>query len=117
MPSSNLTESVNSFPPEFCAHRILPSLISALQFGGASAATILPLCLQFGKNLTDEQYTEVLIAPIVQLYHSPDRGTRMTLLDHLPEYADKLDKKTVDSKIFPQLVLPLFLFFGTHSDT
>jgi SCY1-like protein 1 len=28
----------------------------------------------------------------------------MALLDNLPEYADKLDKKTVDGKIFPHLV-------------
>lgn len=28
----------------------------------------------------------------------------MALLDHLPEYADKLDKKTVVDKIWPNLV-------------
>lgn len=28
----------------------------------------------------------------------------MVLLDHLPEYADKLDKKTVVDKIWPNLV-------------
>ena len=28
----------------------------------------------------------------------------MALLEHLPEYADKLDKKTVSDKIWPNLV-------------
>lgn len=80
--------------------------MSALEFGGASAAIILPLVLRFGKNVSPEDYPTVILGPLVKLFASPDRGTRMALLDHLPEYAEKLDKKTVDSKIFPHLVGP-----------
>ncbi|CAK5281427.1 unnamed protein product [Mycena citricolor] len=98
-----LSETANSFPPEFASFRVLPSLVSALEFGGASAATILPLVLRFGKNVSPEDYPNVVLAPLVKLYASPDRGTRMALLDHLPEYADRLDKKTVDTKVFPHL--------------
>ncbi|KAJ7350311.1 armadillo-type protein [Mycena albidolilacea] len=98
-----LGESANTFPPEFASFRVLPSLVSALEFGGASAATILPLVLRFGKNVSPEDYPAVILAPLVKLFASPDRGTRMALLDHLPEYAEKLDKKTVDSKIWPHL--------------
>lgn len=83
--------------------------MSALEYGGASAATILPLVLRFGKNVSPEDYPTVILAPLVKLFASPDRGTRMALLDHLPEYADKLDKKTVDSKVFPHLVSPCVL--------
>ena len=100
----NLKESARSFPPEFASHRVLPSLLSALEFGGASAAAILPLVLQFGANTSPEEYTKVVLAPIIKLYVSPDRGTRMALLEHLPEYVDKLDKKAVSEKIFPHLV-------------
>ncbi|KAJ7251828.1 armadillo-type protein [Mycena haematopus] len=98
-----LGESANTFPPEFASYRVLPSLVSALEYGGASAATILPLVLRFGKNVSPEDYPTVILAPLVKLFASPDRGTRMALLDHLPEYAEKLDKKTVDSKIWPHL--------------
>ncbi|KAJ7502830.1 armadillo-type protein [Mycena galericulata] len=98
-----LNESANTFPPEFASFRVLPSLVSALEFGGASAATILPLVLRFGKNVSPEDYPTVILGPLVKLFASPDRGTRMALLDHLPEYADKLDKKTVDTKVFPHL--------------
>ncbi|KAF8904359.1 armadillo-type protein [Gymnopilus junonius] len=100
-----LKESASSFPPEFASYRILPSLLSALEFGGASAATILPLVLHFGMNTSPEEYPKIIVTPIIKLYASPDRGTRMALLDHLPEYADKLDKKTVSEKIFPHLQL------------
>ncbi|KAF9467357.1 armadillo-type protein [Collybia nuda] len=98
-----LKESASSFPPEFTSNRVLPSLVSALEFGGASAATILPLVLQFGANVPPEEYPNVVLAPLIKLFASPDRGTRMALLDHLAEYADRLDKKTVSDKIFPHL--------------
>ncbi|KAI0829897.1 ARM repeat-containing protein [Trametes gibbosa] len=98
-----LKESATSFPTEFACYRVLPALASALEFGGASAATILPLVLQFGKNVAPEEYSTVILTHLVKLYTSPDRGTRMALLDHLPEYADKLDKKTVVDKIWPNL--------------
>ncbi|KAI0674764.1 ARM repeat-containing protein [Trametes maxima] len=98
-----LKESASSFPTEFASYRVLPALISALEFGGASAATILPLVLQFGKNVPPDDYPAVILTHLVKLYSSPDRGTRMALLDHLPEYADKLDKKTVVDKIWPNL--------------
>jgi len=99
-----LNESVDSFPTEFAIHRVLPSLVSALEYGGASAATIVPLVLRIGRNVPDSEYADAILGPLVKLFASPDRGTRMALLDHLSEYADKLDKKTVDSKVFPHLV-------------
>jgi SCY1-like protein 1 len=103
-----LKESATSFPPEFASYRVLPSLLSALEFGGASAAAILPLVLQFGTTTPPEEYPKIVLAPIIKLYASPDRGTRMALLEHLPEYVDKLDKKAVSEKIFPHLVSQTF---------
>lgn len=75
-----------------------------MEYGGASAAAILPLVLQFSKNVSPEDYPNVILAPILKLYASPDRGTRMALLDHLPEYVDKLDQKVFSDKIFPHFV-------------
>ncbi|KAJ3480112.1 hypothetical protein NLI96_g8583 [Meripilus lineatus] len=99
----SLEQSAASFPPEFASFKVLPSLIAALEFGGASAASILPLVIQFGKNIAPQDYSSVILVHLVKLYASPDRGTRMALLDHLEEYADKLDKKTVVEKIWPHL--------------
>jgi hypothetical protein len=61
--------------------------------------------------VSPEDYPNVILAPLVKLFASPDRGTRMALLDHLPEYADRLDKKTVSDKIWPNLVR-LFLAYS-----
>jgi len=83
---------------------VLPSLLSALEFGGASAATILPLVLLFGENVSPDEYSKLILCPIIKLYGSPDRGMRVVLLEHLPEYVEKLDKKAVSEKIFPHFV-------------
>ncbi|KAG1738786.1 hypothetical protein EDB19DRAFT_1982454 [Suillus lakei] len=100
---STLKESGSSFPPEFVSYRVLPCLASALEFGGASAATIVPLILQFGKNVAPDDYGSIIVAPLVKLFASADRGTRIALLDSLPDFAEKLDKKTVVDKIWPNL--------------
>ena len=65
---------------------------------------MVPLVLQFGKNVPPEDYSSVILGHLVKLFASPDRGTRMALLDQLADYADKLDKKTVSDKIWPSLV-------------
>jgi SCY1-like protein 1 len=100
----SLKDSAASFPTEFISFRILPALSQALERGGVAAGAILPLILQFGANVDPAEYPDVILSPLVKLFASPDRGTRMALLDHLPEYAEKLDKKTVSDKIFPHLV-------------
>ncbi|KAH0832319.1 hypothetical protein J3R83DRAFT_13329 [Lanmaoa asiatica] len=98
-----LRESAALFPPEFASFRILPSLVTALEYGGASAAAIVPLVLQFGNNVSPDEYTNIVLEPLIRLFASPDRGTRMALLDNLSEYADKLDKKVVVDKVWPHL--------------
>jgi len=40
----------------------------------------------------------------------------MALLDHLPEYADKLDKKSVTDKIWPNLVGVSYILFELTFD-
>jgi SCY1-like protein 1 len=101
---SALNDSATSFPSEFATYRVLPSLVSALEFGGASAASIVPLLLRLGKNVDTSEYQTAVLGPVVKLYANPDRGIRMALLDNLSEYSDKLDKKTVSDKIWPHLV-------------
>ncbi|KAN0090665.1 hypothetical protein V8E55_004231 [Tylopilus felleus] len=98
-----LKESASSFPPEFASFRILPSLLTALEYGGASAAMIVPLVLNFGKNVSPDEYPIIILGPLIRLFPSPDRGTRMALLDNLSEYAEKLDKKIVVEKVWPNL--------------
>ncbi|KAG1717547.1 hypothetical protein EDB19DRAFT_1900024 [Suillus lakei] len=88
---STLKESGSSFPPEFVSYRVLPYLASALEFGGVSAAN----------HRAPDDYGLIIVAPLAKLFASADRGTRIVLLDSLPDFTEKLDKETVVNKIWP----------------
>lgn len=65
---------------------------------------MLPLILHLSTNVPPSDYDSLVMTPLVKLFASPDRGTRMALLDHLPEYADKIDHKVVVTDVWPHLV-------------
>jgi SCY1-like protein 1 len=69
-----------------------------------SAPSIVPLVIQLGAYVPSDEYKNLVIEPIIKLFANPDRGTRMAILEVLPEFADKLDKQTVSEKIWPHLV-------------
>jgi SCY1-like protein 1 len=74
-----------------------------------SAPSIIPLVIQLGTYVSSEEYKSLVLEPVVKLFVNPDRGTRMALLDALPEFADKLDKQTVSEKIWPHIVNSVWL--------
>lgn len=96
--------SVDSLPPPFLISKILPSLLHSLSLPSAPASHILPLVLAIGKNVPPQRYTALVLDPVVKLYASPDRGTRMALLEGLNEYGDKLEKNTASEKVWPHLI-------------
>jgi SCY1-like protein 1 len=62
------------------------------------------MILSLGTNLPPAQYGPAILSPLVRMFASPDRAMRMTLLDNMPNFAEKLDSKTVVDKIWPNLV-------------
>jgi SCY1-like protein 1 len=99
-----IKESIATLPPPFLISKILPSLLHSLSLPSAPSSAILPLVLAIGRDVPEERYRELVLEPVVRLYASPDRGTRMALLDGLVEYGDKLDKSMVNDKVWPHLV-------------
>ena len=69
-----------------------------------SAPSLIPLVIQLGTYVSSDEYRSLVLEPVVKLFANPDRGTRMALLDALPEFADKLDKQIVSEKIWPHIV-------------
>jgi SCY1-like protein 1 len=69
-----------------------------------SAPSLIPLVIELGTYVSSDEYKSLVLEPVVKLFANPDRGTRMALLDALPEFADKLDKQTVSEKIWPHIV-------------
>lgn len=99
-----IKESIATLPPPFLISKILPSLLHSLSLPSAPSSAILPLVLAIGRDVPEDKYKELVLEPVVRLYASPDRGTRMALLDGLVEYGDKLDKSMVNDKVWPHLV-------------
>lgn len=93
-----------SLPEPFLVHRVLPSLLHSLSLQNAPSSLMLPIILSIGKQVPPSTYGKVVLEPVVKLFASPDRGTRMALLEGLDEYVDKLDSRTVVDKIWPNLI-------------
>lgn len=95
-----------AFPPAFLTHKVLPALLHTLSLPSSqqSASTLLPIVLRFGSLVPPQEYVKLVLDPVVKLYASPDRGTRMALLEGLPEYESKMDSRCVVEKVWPHLV-------------
>lgn len=102
-----IRDAAPTLPSPFLTHRILPSLLHSLSLPTAPSSAILPLVLTIGNGLSPARYAQVVLEPVIRLWASPDRGTRMALLEGLGAdggYGEKLDKSTVSDKIWPHLV-------------
>ena len=95
-----------TLPPSFSTRLILPTLLNSLSLTTmtTSAPLTVPLVVQLGGYVPSDEYKALVLEPLVKLFSNPDRGTRMALLEALPEFADKLDKQMVSDKIWPSLV-------------
>lgn len=107
-----IKDSSTSLPAPFLSHRVLPSLLHSLSLPTAPSSTLLPLVLSLGKLVDPKEYTKVVLEPVVKLYASPDRGTRMALLDGLGEYVERMDPRMVQDKVWPHLVCPCKAFMA-----
>ena len=104
MPSdSELSGLSDDFPEEFFKMKVLPELLKSVEFGGGGPR-VFGVILKIGTKLSDEEYDAKITPVIVRLFASPDRAIRVCLLDNLPLMIDHLSEKTVNSKIFPQMV-------------
>lgn len=68
------------------------------------ASKILPLVLQLGAKLPDKDWGRSLSAPLLKAWTSADRGVRMTLLESLDLYLNRLEAKRISDSIWPNLI-------------
>ncbi|KAJ8295338.1 putative inactive serine/threonine-protein kinase scy1 [Rhodotorula toruloides] len=97
-------------PSGFLKYKVLPSLVHTLEFSsGSGGAPLLPVILDLSSssdgstNLDEKEYQRDVIQPLVRMYATPDRAIRMALLENLERYADKLQNKDVNEKVWPHL--------------
>ncbi|CAH2330361.1 N-terminal kinase, partial [Pelobates cultripes] len=77
-----LSENLDTFPEDFCRHKILPQLLTAFEFGSAGAIILTPL-FKIGKFLNADEYQQKIIPVIVKMFSSTDRAMRIRLLQQV----------------------------------
>ncbi|XP_074648786.1 N-terminal kinase-like protein [Tubulanus polymorphus] len=100
---SSLPKSLDTFPQTFCKHKILPQLLNAFEYGNAGSAVLTPL-FKIGKYLETDEYQKKIVPCVVKLFSSPDRATRVKLLQQVEHFVEHLDIATVNNQIFPHVV-------------
>lgn len=99
----DLSENLDSFPEDFCKHKVLPQLLTAFEFGNAGAVVLTPL-FKVGKFLSAEEYQLKIIPVIVKMFSSTDRAMRIRLLQQMEQFIQYLNEAAVNSQIFPHVV-------------
>nr|XP_006136658.1 N-terminal kinase-like protein [Pelodiscus sinensis] len=98
-----LSNNLDTFPEDFCRHKILPQLLTAFEFGSAGAIILTPL-FKVGKFLNAEEYQQKIIPVIVKMFSSTDRAMRIRLLQQMENFIQYLNEPTVNTQIFPHVV-------------
>lgn len=100
---SSLTPSLDSFPPQMCRNKILPQLLNAFEYGNAGSSVLAPM-FKIGKHLDTDEYQKKIVPCVVKLFSSPDRSTRVNLLQQIEFFVEHLSHGVVNDQIFPNVV-------------
>lgn len=108
-----LQDKPDSFTPDFLMYKVLPALVAVLAAvpppgtipsASTQPSVLLPLVLRLGQPLPKEEWDANVVPPLLKAYGSPDRSTRMALLENLALYAERMDNKVVVDKLWPNLI-------------
>ena len=117
------------FWDDIAKYKILPKLIMAYEYGDAGPNIMIPL-FKLGRLLAEDEYQRRIVPCLVkvrifsshmlndrsgigiflfQLFGSPDRTTRVKLLERIDEFAPHLTSAVINEKIFGYFYFSLFL--------
>lgn len=108
-----LQDKPDSFTPDFLLYKVLPALVAALAAvpppgtiasASTQASVLLPLVLRLGQPLPKDEWATNVVPPVLKAFASPDRSTRMALLENLSLYAERMDNRVVTDKLWPNLI-------------
>ncbi|KAF7550164.1 hypothetical protein G7046_g8103 [Stylonectria norvegica] len=93
----------DDFPEDFFKMKVLPELMKSAEFGGGGSKAV-GVVMKIATKLTNDDFESKVTPFVVRLFGNPDRAIRVCLLDSLPLMIDRLSQKTVNDRIFPQLI-------------
>ncbi|KAE9413735.1 hypothetical protein Angca_003663 [Angiostrongylus cantonensis] len=99
---THLRENLSLFPNDIAKYKILPKTIETYEYGDAGPNILIPL-FRLGKLLDEAEYQKRIVPCLIKLFGSPDRTTRVKLLERIDEFAPHLSSQIVNEKIFSNL--------------
>ena len=91
-------------PAELSRSKVVPALVGVFDFGTPDY-TVLPVLLKIGVLMQPEEFQKRIVPCVVKLFASPDRATRIHLLQNLKSYIDHLSKTVVNKDIFQHVCM------------
>lgn len=101
--TSDLDQLTDDFPEDFFKMKVLPELLKSVEFGGGGPKAF-GVVMKIATKLSNDDFDSRVTPVVIRLFGNPDRAIRVCLLDSLPAIIDRLPQKTVNDKIFPQIV-------------
>lgn len=98
----HLRENIDIFPEDVAKYKILPKLILTYEYGDAGPNILIPL-FKLGRLLDEAEYQKTIVPCLCKLFGSPDRTTRVKLLERIDEFAPHLTPQILNEKIFANL--------------
>ncbi|EGT55590.1 hypothetical protein CAEBREN_05906 [Caenorhabditis brenneri] len=98
----HLRENIDIFPEDVAKYKILPKLILTYEYGDAGPNILIPL-FKLGRLLDEAEYQRTIVPCLCKLFGSPDRTTRVKLLERIDEFAPHLTPQILNDKIFANL--------------
>ena len=83
--------------------KVLPELLKSVEFGGGGPKAF-NVVMKIAAKMSNDDFDSRVTPVVIRLFGNPDRAIRVCLLDSLPTMIDRLSQKTVNDKIFPQIV-------------
>ncbi|KAF9141463.1 hypothetical protein BGX30_004760 [Mortierella sp. GBA39] len=99
-----LDMQIDRLPQEFCKYKVLPELVQALEYGSGGAKVLAPI-VKIGATLEEQEYEALITNVLVKMFASTDRSIRLSLLENLSGFIERINKKVVNEKIFPSMAL------------
>ncbi|VIO90035.1 105-kDa kinase-like protein, putative [Brugia malayi] len=96
---TELKNELDFFPDNIAKYRILPKLIHSYEYGDAGSHVLMPL-FRLGRLLDENEYQLRIVPCLCKLFSSPDRVTRVKLLERIDEFAPHLTPQIVNDRIY-----------------
>ncbi|CAD5223914.1 unnamed protein product [Bursaphelenchus okinawaensis] len=99
----SLKDNLGLFPDNIAKYKLLPKLIHTYEYGDAGSHILVPM-FKLGRLLDENEYQTRIVPSLVKLFSSPDRSTRVRLLEKIDEFAPHLNQQVVNEKIYSNLI-------------